>query len=93
MGCDQRFEERFLLAAFRVALFFAALLPAAFFRTVAFFDAAFLVLRFLAVVFFFEIFLVADFLPEPLFLPPPLCLFTVAQARRSASPSDTPRFS
>jgi hypothetical protein len=31
--------------------------------------------------------------PEPLFLPPPLLLFTVAQARRSASFSETPRFS
>jgi hypothetical protein len=32
-------------------------------------------------------------LPEPLFLPPPSSLFTVAQARRAASPRDTPRFS
>ena len=32
-------------------------------------------------------------LPEPLFLPPPVSLFTVAQARRSASFRDTPRFS
>ena len=31
--------------------------------------------------------------PEPLFLPPPVSLFTVAQARRSASFRDTPRFS
>jgi len=31
--------------------------------------------------------------PEPLFLPPPDDLFTVAQARRSASSFDTPRFS
>jgi hypothetical protein len=31
--------------------------------------------------------------PDPLFFPPPLILFTVAQARRSASPSETPRFS
>lgn len=31
--------------------------------------------------------------PEPLLLPPPLSLLTVAQARRSASSSDTPRFS
>jgi hypothetical protein len=31
--------------------------------------------------------------PEPLFLPPPVSLFTVAQARRSASPRETPRFS
>jgi hypothetical protein len=31
--------------------------------------------------------------PEPLFSPPPLSLFTVAQARRSASPDETPRFS
>jgi hypothetical protein len=31
--------------------------------------------------------------PEPLFLPPPVSLFTVAQARRAASPRDTPRFS
>ena len=31
--------------------------------------------------------------PEPLFLPPPLSLFTVAQARRSASSLPTPRFS
>src|SRR5215813_13795312 len=31
--------------------------------------------------------------PDPLFLPPPVILFTVAQARRSASSSGTPRFS
>ena len=31
--------------------------------------------------------------PEPLFLPPPVSLFTVAQARRSASRRETPRFS
>jgi len=31
--------------------------------------------------------------PEPLFLPPPVSLFTVAQARRPASFRDTPRFS
>src|SRR5262249_54753552 len=31
--------------------------------------------------------------PDPLFLPPWSCLFTVAQARRSASLSGTPRFS
>jgi len=31
--------------------------------------------------------------PEPLFLPPLSCLFTVAQARRSASSLLTPRFS
>jgi hypothetical protein len=31
--------------------------------------------------------------PDPLFFPPPVSLFTVAQARRSASPRDTPRFS
>jgi hypothetical protein len=31
--------------------------------------------------------------PEPLFLPPPESLFTVAQARRSASSSETPRSS
>ena len=31
--------------------------------------------------------------PEPLFLPPPLSRFTVAQARRSASCWDTPRVS
>jgi hypothetical protein len=31
--------------------------------------------------------------PEPPFLPPPSCLLTVAQARRSASSSDTPRLS
>jgi hypothetical protein len=31
--------------------------------------------------------------PDPLFFPPPLLLFTVAQARRSASFSETPRFS
>ena len=30
-------------------------------------------------------------LPDPLFLPPPVSLFTVAQARRSASPRGTPR--
>jgi hypothetical protein len=31
--------------------------------------------------------------PDPLFLPPPDILFSVAQARRSASFRDTPRFS
>src|SRR5207237_396306 len=31
--------------------------------------------------------------PDPLFLPPPEVLFTVAHARRSASSSGTPRFS
>src|SRR5262245_15118398 len=31
--------------------------------------------------------------PDPLFLPPPVILFTVAQARRAASSSGTPRFS
>jgi hypothetical protein len=31
--------------------------------------------------------------PEPLFLPPPVSLFTVAQARRSASRRETPLFS
>ena len=31
--------------------------------------------------------------PEPLFFPPPVSLFTVAQARRSASSRPTPRFS
>jgi hypothetical protein len=31
--------------------------------------------------------------PEPLFFPPPVSLFTVAQARRSASFRDAPRFS
>jgi hypothetical protein len=31
--------------------------------------------------------------PDPLFLPPPLSLLTVAQARRSASSSETPRVS
>ena len=31
--------------------------------------------------------------PDPLLLPPPLSLFTVAQARRSASSSLTPRLS
>jgi len=31
--------------------------------------------------------------PEPLFLPPPVSLFTVAQARLSASFLPTPRFS
>jgi hypothetical protein len=31
--------------------------------------------------------------PEPLFLPPPVSLFTVAHARLSASPRETPRFS
>lgn len=31
--------------------------------------------------------------PLPAFLPPPDCLFTVAHARRSASPFDTPRSS
>jgi len=37
--------------------------------------------------------LVARPLPEPLFLPPPSILFTVAHARRSASLRGTPRFS
>ena len=31
--------------------------------------------------------------PDPLFLPPPSSLFTVAQARRAASRPETPRFS
>jgi hypothetical protein len=31
--------------------------------------------------------------PDPLFFPPPSSLFTVAQARRAASPPETPRFS
>jgi hypothetical protein len=31
--------------------------------------------------------------PEPAFFPPPSSLFTVAQARRSASRRETPRFS
>jgi hypothetical protein len=31
--------------------------------------------------------------PDPLFLPPPVSLLTVAQARRSASSSETPRLS
>ena len=31
--------------------------------------------------------------PEPLFLPPAVSLFTVAQARRAASRPETPRFS
>jgi hypothetical protein len=31
--------------------------------------------------------------PEPLFLPPPVSLLTVAQARRSASSFEVPRFS
>src|SRR5688572_9698116 len=31
--------------------------------------------------------------PEPLFLPPPVSLLTVAQARRAASLEPTPRFS
>jgi hypothetical protein len=35
----------------------------------------------------------AAFEPEPPFLPPPSCLLTVAQARRSASSSGTPRLS
>ena len=35
----------------------------------------------------------APFEPEPPLLPPPSCLFTVAQARRSASSSGTPRLS
>jgi hypothetical protein len=30
--------------------------------------------------------------PEPLFFPPPVSSFTVAQARRAASFRDTPRF-
>ena len=32
-------------------------------------------------------------LPDPLFFPPPVSLFTVAQARRSASSFETPRLS
>jgi len=46
------------------------------------------------------LFLLVDFLPleallvrpEPLFFPPPDCLFTVAQARLSASLADAPLF-
>jgi hypothetical protein len=39
--------------------------------------------------------LLLDFFPrpDPLFLPPPSSLFTVAHARRAASRRDTPRFS
>jgi hypothetical protein len=33
------------------------------------------------------------FRPEPLFFPPPSCLFTVAQARAFAVFLETPRFS
>jgi hypothetical protein len=38
-------------------------------------------------------FIVGSPLPDPPFLPPPVILLTVAQARRSASFSGTPRFS
>jgi hypothetical protein len=40
-----------------------------------------------------EVFLTALPRPEPLFLPPPVSLFTVAHARRAASPRETPRCS
>lgn len=40
-----------------------------------------------------DFFAALRFAPEPPRLPPPSCLLTVAQARRSASSSDTPRLS
>jgi hypothetical protein len=40
-----------------------------------------------------DLFAALFFDPDPLRLPPPSCLLTVAQARRSASSSDTPRLS
>ena len=42
---------------------------------------------------FLPLLLVLFLRPEPLFFPPPDCLFTVAQARRSDSSFETPRFS
>lgn len=71
-----------------------------------FFEPAFFELPFLVELFFVLLFLppfLPPFLygslfsfwprPEPLFLPPPLALLTVAHARRSASSSERPRFS
>jgi hypothetical protein len=43
--------------------------------------------------FFEETFVLFRPRPDPLFFPPPSSLFTVAQARRAASPRETPRFS
>jgi len=43
--------------------------------------------------FVLELAVLVLFRAEPLFLPPPSCLFTVAHARRSASFSESPRFS
>ena len=40
-----------------------------------------------------EVWLTAWPRPEPDFFPPPVSLLTVAHARRSASPLETPRFS
>lgn len=61
---------------------------------VAFFVGAFFVAAFFVVTFFAADFLVAAvFRPEPDFFPPPVSLFTVAQARRAASCFDVPRFS
>jgi hypothetical protein len=75
------------------------------FRAEALFEAAFFVEDFLAddlaavaappflPPFLAEALLVFLPRPDPLFLPPPVLLLTVAQARRSASFSLTPRFS
>jgi hypothetical protein len=97
----------FLVAAFRVAVFLAAVLRAVFlaalfFRVAApFFAEAERLLagRFAAAAppflppFFAGSLFSAFPLPDPDFLPPPDDLFTVAQARRSASFFETPFFS
>ena len=81
---------RFLAVLFRVDFRRVVLLradlraPRALFFAVLFrppFDALLRLLFFLAL----------RFLPDPDLRPPPLCLFTVAHARRSASSSETPR--
>jgi len=83
-----------LVAVLRAGAFFAtAFFAGAFFAAVAL-VVAFFVADFLAGAFLAAFLLVAFFAPLralPLRLPPPSCLFTVAQAMRSAVPSLAPR--
>jgi nitrate/nitrite transporter NarK len=78
-----------LVALAFVALAFVAVAPAVLLAA-AFFGAARLVFELSETVEEVAAFMAR---PEPLFLPPPSCLLTVAQARLSASPSGTPRSS